>query len=80
MKDSADPFGGWSLDEVAATSSGPANADIYGKLFYYIHGLLRSFLNRLASLKTSFKLFQLDVAQIPGHIEDDTLSRIEVSD
>lgn len=80
MKDSADPLNGWSSEEVAATSSGAASADIYGKLFYYLQGLLRSFLNRLPSLKVSFELLQLDVAQLPEHIEHGTLSRIDVSE
>ncbi|KAJ5798007.1 uncharacterized protein N7503_007303 [Penicillium pulvis] len=79
MKDSADPLEGWSSEEVAATSSGAASADIYGKLFYYLQGLLRSFLNRLQSLEISFDLFQLDVAQLPDHMENDTFSRIDVS-
>lgn len=80
MNDSADPLNGWFSKEVADTSSGPASADIYGKLFYYIHGLLRSFLDRLSSLNISFKIFQLDVTLLPDHIEDNTLTRIEVSD
>lgn len=80
MKDSADPLGGWSSEEVADMSSGPATADIYGKLFYYIRRLLRSFLDRLSSLDVSFKLFQVGASSLPDHFELDAFSRIEVSD
>jgi hypothetical protein len=79
MNDNADPLHGWSSDEVAATSAGPATADIYGKLFFYIRGMLRSFLGRLPSLRLSFKLFQLDATCLPDHLENDSFSRIEVS-
>lgn len=78
MKDSADPLEGWSSEEVADTSSGPASADIYGKLFYYLHGQLRSFLDRLSSLKISLKILQIDISSLPDHIDNATLSRIEV--
>ncbi|KAF7175088.1 hypothetical protein CNMCM7691_006492 [Aspergillus felis] len=79
MNDNADPLHGWSLDEVSATSTGPATTDIYGKLFFYIRGMLRSFLGRLPSLKLSFELFQLDAARLPDHLENNSFSRIEVS-
>lgn len=80
MKDNADPLDGWSLEDVADVSSGPATADIYGKLFYYIRQLLRSFLDRLSSLDVSFKLFQVDASFLPDHFELDAFSRIEVGD
>jgi hypothetical protein len=80
MKDSADPLGGWSSEEVADMSSGPATADIYGKLFYYIRRLLRSFLDRLSSLDVTFKLFQVGASSLADHFELDAFSRIEVSD
>ncbi|GIJ91024.1 hypothetical protein Asppvi_009989 [Aspergillus pseudoviridinutans] len=79
MNDNADPLHGWSLDEVSATSTGPATADIYGKLFFYIRAMLRSFLGRLPSLKLSFELFQLDADRLPDHLENNSFSRIEVS-
>ncbi|RLL98932.1 hypothetical protein CFD26_107683 [Aspergillus turcosus] len=79
IKDSADPLHGWSSEEVADTSSGPATADIYGKLFFYIRGMLQSFLGRLPSLKLSFEVFQVDAACLPDHLENNSFSRIEVS-
>jgi hypothetical protein len=78
MKDNADPLNGWSLSEVENCSSGPAAADIYGKIFYYLRAVLRTFLGRLASLQVSFCLFQLDVSNLPEHLEGGTFSRIEV--
>ena len=78
MKDSADPLDGWSWEEVAATSSGPASADVYGKLFYYLQGLVRGFLGQLSSLKITFKIFQMDIISLSDHVEDGTLSRVEV--
>lgn len=79
MNDNADPLHGWSSDEVADTSSGPATADIYGKLFFYIRGMLQSFLGRLPNQRLSFELFQVDAACLPDHLENNSFSRIEVS-
>jgi hypothetical protein len=79
MKDSADPLEGWPSEDVANTSSGFATADIYGKLFYYIRGLLRSFLDRLSSSMISFKMFQLDVMSLDERLASDTFNRVEVS-
>lgn len=79
MKDSADPLEGWPSKEVADTSSGPAIADLYGKLFYYVHDLLWKSLDRLSSLTVSFKMFQMDISLLPDHIEEETFNRIGVS-
>jgi hypothetical protein len=79
MKDNADPREGWSPEEVAKTSSGPAAADIYGKLFYHIRSTLHSFLSRLDTMDLCFELFQLDVLDLPKHLKSKTFSRIEVS-
>ncbi|PYI11901.1 hypothetical protein BO78DRAFT_440822 [Aspergillus sclerotiicarbonarius CBS 121057] len=79
MKDDADPRSGWSSKEVSDMSSGPATADIYGKLFLYIRGMLQSFLGRLSELDLSFRFFQLDASQLPEHLMSNSFSRIEVS-
>lgn len=79
MRDNADPLHGWSLEEVF-TTSGAATPDTYGKLFYYLRGLLRSFLDRISCLKISFKLLHLDAADLPDHLADASFSRIDVSD
>lgn len=78
MKDNADPLYGWSSKEVEDSSSGPASADIYGKLFYHIRAVLRAFLLRLSGLPVSFRLFQVDASDLPNHLEDGSCSRIEV--
>ncbi|EFQ96687.1 hypothetical protein MGYG_08610 [Nannizzia gypsea CBS 118893] len=79
MKDSADPLQGWSSEDVANTSSGAAAADIYGKLFYHIRGMLRSFLSQLSRRCLSFELLHVDAALLPDFLEENTFSRIEVS-
>jgi hypothetical protein len=78
MRDNADPLDGWSLKEVEDSSSGPAAADIYGKLFYYIRAVLRTFLLRLSGLQVSFQLFHMDASDLPDHLEGGSFSRIEV--
>lgn len=78
MHDNADPLSGWSSKEVEATSSGPATADVYGKLFYYIREQLRAFLTRLSDLPVSFELFQMDVADLGDNLTRGLFSRIEV--
>jgi hypothetical protein len=78
MRDNADPLYGWSLKEVEDSSSGPAAADIYGKLFYHVHAVLRAFLLRLSDLQVSFRLFQADASDLPDYLEGGSFSRIEV--
>lgn len=78
MRDDADPLNGWSSKEVEDSSSGPAAADIYGKLFYHVRTVLRAFLLRLSGLQVSFQLFQVDASDLPNHLEGGFFSRIEV--
>lgn len=78
MPDSADPRNGWSSEEVAATSSGVASNDVYGKLFYFVRKELRQFVKRISNLETSFKLLQVDVLELPGHVGNQPFTRIEV--
>jgi len=78
MRDNANPLHGWSLKEVEDTSSGPAAADIYGKLFYHIRAVLQAFLLRLSCLQVSFRLFQVDASDLSHYLEGGSFSRIEV--
>lgn len=78
MHDNADPLNGWSSKEVEDSSSGPATADIYGKLFYHLRAVLRTFLLRLSDLQVSFRLFQVDASDLPNHLQSSSFSRIEV--
>ncbi|KAK4237717.1 hypothetical protein C8A03DRAFT_44438 [Achaetomium macrosporum] len=80
MYDNADPLNGWSLQEVRDYPSGPATADIYGKLFYYLRAVLRAFAVRLSSLQVAFRLFQMDASDLAtDHLESGSFDRIEVS-
>ncbi|EQL01827.1 MYND finger family protein [Ophiocordyceps sinensis CO18] len=79
MTDSADPLDGWYSKDVAETSHGPATADLYGKLFFHIRSTLRSFLARLSDSPVTFQIFQVDVAELPRHLEPGSFGRIEAS-
>ena len=78
MHDNADPLNGWDLKDVETTASGPASADIYGKLYYHVRSVLRAFLARLSVSQVSFRLFQLDASDLPDHLKSNHFSRIEV--
>lgn len=78
MDDDASPLAGWSLKDVEDSSRGPATADIYGKLFYYLREVLQAFIFRLSNLQISFDLFQKDFSDLPFYIELCSFSRIEV--
>lgn len=79
LHDNADPLNGWPLKDVDATPSGPATADIYGKLFYYVCDILRSFLQRLSGIRSNFRLLQADALELPDFFDsDESFNRIEV--
>lgn len=78
LHDNADPLNGWSLKEVEDTSSGPAGADIYGKLFYHVRTVLRACLLRLSDLQVSFRLLQVDASTLRDDLDGEYFSRIEV--
>lgn len=73
-----DPLDGWSLKEVEETSSGPAVADIYGKVFYHVRAVLQALLLRLPGLQVSFRKFQVEASALPRYVEADSFNRIEV--
>lgn len=80
MPDNADPLTGWSPEEVHRTPSGPAKADIYGKLFAHLRTVLGSFLERLSSSKVSLQLYHEDASVLPRYLShaSGSYSRIEV--
>jgi hypothetical protein len=78
MMDSADPLDGWHLGDVLQSSSGPAINDMYGKLFNQLKDLLSSFTRQLASRRTAFELFNVDVNSLPRYLEGRQFARIEV--
>ncbi|ROT36821.1 hypothetical protein SODALDRAFT_298432 [Sodiomyces alkalinus F11] len=78
--DNADPLNGWLLKDIYATSSGAATADVYGKMFYHVRGMLESFLRRLSGLTAKFQLLQVNALELPEYLElDKSFSRIEVA-
>ena len=77
MDDKADPSDEWPTLDVQQTSS-PALRDWYGKLFIHLHGVLERFLERLKKIRISFDLYNVDVNELPEHLEFDKCSRIEV--
>ncbi|PHH78624.1 hypothetical protein CDD83_3951 [Cordyceps sp. RAO-2017] len=79
VSDACDPHRGWSAEAVAETSSGPATADLFGKLFFHLRKTLRTFLARLAQSDFFFQFFQQDVAALAKHLKRDAFDRIEVS-
>lgn len=79
MADNDDPLRGWSPKAIQETSSGPAKADIYGKLFTYLRTLLRTFANRLACQQQfSFRMYHVDACALHNYLEAGSFSRIEV--
>ncbi|KAJ8610783.1 hypothetical protein MRB53_038334 [Persea americana] len=60
MPDNANPLDGWSFPEILQTGSGPASADLYGKLYYYIYSHLKRFHNRLTLYGTDFYFLNVD--------------------
>jgi hypothetical protein len=77
MDDKADPSNGWPTLEVERTSS-PAPRDWYGKLFIYLHNMMKRFLDRLGKVRISFDLYNADVKELPQFLKHNKYSRIEV--
>ncbi|KAJ0298254.1 hypothetical protein Brms1b_013429, partial [Colletotrichum noveboracense] len=77
MYDNADPLNGWYAKEVQEASTGPATADIYGKLFISLRTVLHAFLRRLSSSQISFRLFHMDASTLPKFLKNSSFSRIE---
>ncbi|RDW81293.1 uncharacterized protein DSM5745_04850 [Aspergillus mulundensis] len=74
---SADPLNGWSADDVCITSSGPATADLYGKLHFHLREELRKFLTRLSTLNVSFILLQTDACSLRNNLKEDVYDRVD---
>lgn len=77
MDDKADPSSGWPILHVQHISS-PAPRDWYGKLYIYLHDIFKRFLHRLGKIRIGFVLYNMDVKELPQHLERNTYSRIEV--
>lgn len=77
MDDKADPLAGWSPLEVHHTVP-TASHDAYGKLFIYLREVMRKFLRRLATGKSNFELYNVDVRELPQHLIKERYDKIEV--
>ncbi|KAF9773218.1 hypothetical protein IL306_009010 [Fusarium sp. DS 682] len=79
MHDSANPLNGWSAKEVEMAPNGPATSDIYGKLFNFLRSMLKRFIARVSNMEAAFQLLHVDAAHLPGHVQNRSFDRIEVS-
>lgn len=79
MADDADPLDGWPLEEVLRTSSGPATADTYGKLYFHLRGVLGRFIKRISEANIVFEMHHADASSLPHRLENNQFSRIDVS-
>jgi hypothetical protein len=77
MDDKADPSDGWPVLEIQQTSS-PAIQDWYSKLFIYLYEVFQRFLDRLKKIRISVDLYNVDVNELPQHLEFNKYSKIEV--
>jgi hypothetical protein len=78
MPDSADPLEGWANKDVLSTFSGPATKDLYGKLYYHVKNILRSFHRRMRSLELNIQMFNLDARELPNHLQAGSFARVDV--
>jgi hypothetical protein len=77
MDDQADPSTEWLVTDVEK-SLWPAKADWYGKLYTYIFNVLERFVDSLRRNVISFALYNLDVKELPQHLQAGKYCRIEV--
>ena len=78
MYDNADPLNGWSAKDIEATSTGLATSDIYGKMYYYVRGVLEAFLGGMSSRTAAIEPLQVDASDLPSHLNINSFDRIEV--
>lgn len=80
MSDNFGPLAEWPQKDVHETYSGPATADLYGKLYNYLRVMLRKFLRRIADHETCFRLLHMKkFDHFVKHMPTDWFDRIEVS-
>lgn len=79
MEVTAEPLFGWSLQEILNTPSISAVDDIYGRLYFHLHRVLGSFLDRLEKSQISFRVLNYDAFSLPMLLRADYFSRIDVS-
>jgi hypothetical protein len=77
MDDKADPSAGWLVTDIEK-SPWPAKWDWYGKLYTHIFDILKQFLDTLQNNSIHFDLYNLDVKELPQHLQAGRYCRIEV--
>jgi hypothetical protein len=77
MDDKADPSAGWLVTDVEK-SSWPAKWDWYGKLYIHLFDVLKRFVDTLQKNMIHFVLYNLDVKELPQHLQAGRYCRIEV--
>ncbi|PYI28678.1 hypothetical protein BP00DRAFT_480748 [Aspergillus indologenus CBS 114.80] len=75
----ANPLRGWSLKDVLETPSGPATADLYGKLFCYLRKTLTLFVERLSSTRIAFQFHHTTASYLVEGLDEGSFDRIELS-
>lgn len=78
MSDKTDPLCGWSVEDLQQTVWIASN-DLYGKLYKHLYTLIFKMLRRLTTSKAHFHLFNMDVEDLPRHLDKNRYARIEVS-
>ncbi|KAI9903766.1 hypothetical protein N3K66_000295 [Trichothecium roseum] len=80
MLDASDPLSGWPINDMMNTPYGPANADIYGKLYCLLRSTLKAFIARLSASKITLEHLHVDAMELPRYIHNRApFSRIDVS-
>jgi hypothetical protein len=77
MNDKADPSAGWLVTDIENTQW-PAKWDWYGKLYTHVSDLLKRFLDAFQKHSIRFDVFNLDVKELPQHLQAGRYCRIEV--
>ncbi|KAJ6576027.1 hypothetical protein DFH09DRAFT_980979 [Mycena vulgaris] len=78
--DMANPLDSW--DPVAVVDAGKKHgvprSDLYGCLYFYLTGLLRSFVDRLSHLRIAFKVFNMDASDLARSMKSGALSHFGI--
>ncbi|KAI1764418.1 hypothetical protein GGR53DRAFT_322938 [Hypoxylon sp. FL1150] len=76
LTDQADPLAGWIDSEVRA-APWKASADLYGKLYIYLRGVLSAFIRKISTGKVHFQLFNVPGKDLEPCMTPSTCDRIE---
>lgn len=72
--DLATPLESWNIEDVIAAGKahGAQSSDLYGCLYFYFSGQLRSFAERIRKFKISFRMFNQDARELAKNIQSGT--------